>query len=78
MRILPCSHRVMRIVRRDSVQQLNGLVRHVVDEELTPGIHSVRWDGRDRSGQRVAAGVYFAKLRTSRGRTDSIKMIALR
>jgi hypothetical protein len=54
------------------------LVREVVDEELDSGLHTARWDGRDRAGRPVAAGVYFAKLVTSRGRTDAVKMIVVR
>jgi flagellar hook assembly protein FlgD len=26
------------------------------------GSHTVKWDGRDESGQQVASGVYFYKL----------------
>jgi len=64
---------------RLSIYDAGGrLVRHLVDEDRPEGIHRVRWDGRDRSGRPVAAGVYFAKMRTSRGRIDSIKMIVLR
>jgi hypothetical protein len=64
---------------RLSVYDAGGrLVRRLVDDDLAPGIHRARWDGRDRHGERVAAGVYFAKLVTSRDRTDSVKMIVLR
>ena len=31
------------------------------------GTHRVAWDGRDGSGRRVAAGVYFARLETEEG-----------
>jgi hypothetical protein len=62
-----------------SVYDASGrLVRQVVDEDLPAGLHTARWDGRDRAGRPVAAGVYFAKLVTSRGRTDAVKMIVLR
>ena len=54
------------------------LVRQIVDEELPSGLHTARWDGRDRSGRPVATGVYFAKLVTARGRTDAVKMIVVR
>ena len=65
-------------VRLSIYDAAGRLVRHVVDDDVTPGIHTARWDGRDRSGRRVAAGVYFAKLRTTRGRTDAVKMILVR
>lgn len=38
------------------------LVREIVNESLDAGIHAARWDGIDASGQRVASGVYFARL----------------
>jgi hypothetical protein len=62
-----------------SVYDVAGrLVREVVDGDLDAGLHTTRWDGRDRSGRPVAAGVYFAKLETSRGRPDAVKMIVVR
>jgi hypothetical protein len=30
----------------------------------TPGRHEIRWDGRNSSGERLAAGVYFARARS--------------
>ncbi|NNE42856.1 MAG: T9SS type A sorting domain-containing protein [Gemmatimonadetes bacterium] len=39
--------------------------RHVatlVDEPLDAGAHTARWDGRNRAGRRVAAGVYFVRM----------------
>jgi hypothetical protein len=38
------------------------LVETLVDGELEPGSHEVRWDGRDRGGQRVASGVYLVRM----------------
>lgn len=37
-------------------------VRTLVDGTLTAGAHSTRWDGADDRGQRVAPGLYLAKL----------------
>ncbi len=37
------------------------------DLRLPLGQHTLRWDGRDASGSRVSAGVYFIKLRTEGG-----------
>jgi hypothetical protein len=34
---------------------------------LAPGPHSVEWNGRDASGERVGSGVYFVLLTTDRG-----------
>jgi len=38
------------------------LVRTLVDDEMTAGRHSVRWDGRTQSGKTVAAGVYWYRI----------------
>uniref|UniRef100_A0A832MN13 Cytochrome c domain-containing protein n=1 Tax=Eiseniibacteriota bacterium TaxID=2212470 RepID=A0A832MN13_UNCEI len=34
---------------------------------LAPGEHALRWDGRDRDGRVVSAGVYFVRVRTGLG-----------
>jgi hypothetical protein len=41
------------------------LVRRLVDGAAAAGSHVHRWDGRDDGGQRVAAGVYLARLQSS-------------
>jgi hypothetical protein len=38
-------------------------VRALPAEELEPGAHSVRWDGRDDAGRTCGGGIYFAALR---------------
>ncbi|NNE43526.1 MAG: T9SS type A sorting domain-containing protein, partial [Gemmatimonadetes bacterium] len=42
-------------------------VRTVWSGPLGPGRHDLQWDGRDAGGRRVAAGVYFYRLRTDDG-----------
>jgi hypothetical protein len=37
-------------------------VRVLVDASLPPGPHVAMWDGRDKRGQRAAAGTYFYQL----------------
>ena len=37
-------------------------VRTLVEESQAPGAYLVHWDGRDRRGSAVAAGLYFARL----------------
>jgi len=45
------------------IHDVNGrVVRSLVDTELGPGPWTIAWDGRDASGRRLAAGVYFARL----------------
>ncbi len=38
---------------------LGRAIRELVNETYAPGTHSITWDGRDNSGERVASGVYF-------------------
>lgn len=55
---------------------LGQAVRVLVDESLEAGEHSVVWDGRNRSGQRVSSGVYFYRMRTE-GYTATRKMLVV-
>jgi hypothetical protein len=52
-------------------------VATLVDRVHGPGRFSVTWGGRDGSGERVPAGVYFAKLAT-RGELRSSKVVVIR
>jgi hypothetical protein len=38
------------------------LVRDLRAGRLPPGAHTIRWDGRDDAGQRVASGVYWVRV----------------
>jgi uncharacterized membrane protein len=42
-------------------------VATLVDGEQPAGPHSATWDGRSAGGERVAAGLYFARLTTPQG-----------
>jgi len=54
------------------------LVATLVDGERAPGVtYRAEWDGRNRSGNRVASGVYFYRLRTA-GHTITRKMVLLK
>ncbi|HMB70600.1 MAG TPA: SBBP repeat-containing protein [bacterium] len=55
-----------------------ALMRTVADAAMAAGRHVTTWDGRDDSGNRVAAGVYFARLTTADGLTQTRKMTILR
>jgi hypothetical protein len=52
------------------------LVRTCLDGALASGGHSYRWDGTDRSGRQVAAGVYFYRLSVGEKRATK-KMVML-
>jgi hypothetical protein len=41
-----------------------GVIRHLVDRNLMPGEHLVRWNGKDEHGRVVVPGVYFVRLST--------------
>jgi hypothetical protein len=39
-------------------------IRSLINENKTPGIYRISWDGRDRYGQLVKSGVYFYHLKS--------------
>jgi hypothetical protein len=52
-------------------------VRTLVDETEDAGYRSVRWDGRDDSGDQVSSGVYFYRIQAG-DYASSRKMVVLR
>jgi hypothetical protein len=63
---------------RLAVYDVSGrLVTTLVDGPLGRGRHVLTWDGRDRDGREVAAGVYFCSLEVP-GAVVTQKAIALR
>ncbi len=53
-------------------------VRVLARGPLAPGLHELRWDGRDDAGRAVASGVYFAHLLVSGFEAQSQKMVLVR
>lgn len=51
-------------------------VKTLISEQLVPGNHSARWDGKGAEGKRMPAGSYLLLLRTDAGLT-SRKLILL-
>ncbi len=49
-------------VRIDVYDILGRLLTTLLDEELSPGSHSVVWSGTDRAGAGVSSGTYFFRL----------------
>ncbi len=64
-------------VSLDIFNLLGQQVNRLVDDRLAAGEHRVIWDGTDRSGTGVAAGVYFYRLATDE-RAESRKMMLLK
>ena len=47
-----------------SVYSVTGQLLRVLEERTMPaGRHSVTWDGRDKTGRRVSAGIYFVQMK---------------
>ena len=53
------------------------LVRTLVDGSRDPGVHHVRWDGRNDAGGTVVSGIYFVKF-SANGVTRSDRILKLR
>jgi len=48
---------------RLAVYDVRGrLVTTMINENMEPGIHTVKWNGRDHHGRQVASGLYFCRL----------------
>jgi choice-of-anchor B domain-containing protein len=63
---------------RLAIYDLSGrLVRLLANGGASPGPHTLRWDGRNETGNRVAAGAYVLRLETP-GTAQTRKITALR
>ena len=50
-----------------SIYSVDGrLVRNIPESTFGEGRHTISWDGRDRDGRRLPAGVYFYRLQIGR------------
>jgi len=54
-------------VRLSIVDATGRQVRVLQNAMMAPGTHTMTWDGAGDGGERVAPGLYFVTLRTSRG-----------
>jgi len=52
-------------------------VATLASDEMGVGIHTVRWNGRDESGNRVASGVYFCRMQT-RQFNQTMRMVLMK
>ena len=46
------------------VDATGAVVRRLAGGRFAPGLHTVRWDGRDASGRRLPSSAYFCRLKT--------------
>lgn len=53
--------------RLDLLDPSGRVVRALLDRVMPAGVHRIPWDGRDRFGRPVPAGVYLARLRGDPG-----------
>jgi flagellar hook assembly protein FlgD len=58
------------MVRLDVYDLAGRRVATIVRERLSAGWHELSWNGRSRSGDRVAAGIYVCRLVTARRTLD--------
>ena len=63
---------------RIAVYSLDGRkMRELSNGRSAAGVHTLRWDGRDRQGRRVASGIYFVVAEID-GLRESQKLVLLR
>jgi hypothetical protein len=64
---------------RLTVHDVRGrLVAVLADRELPRGEHSVPWHGTDAGGRAVSSGVYFYRLVTEEGSSQSKRMVVVK
>lgn len=56
---------------------LGRRIKTLFDGERSPGIYTVKWDGRNRRGKQVSSGIYFIQIRHA-GDQITKKMVLLR
>ena len=59
-----------------TVYDISGkLVTVLTDQKMKPGQYSIVWDGADERGRKVAAGVYFTKVKL--GQSSTVRKLVL-
>ena len=52
--------------------KVGRLVRTIVDETMTQGSYTARWNGKDTEGRKVATGSYFCVVKTNGSSTTKV------
>jgi len=61
-----------------SVYDLKGhLVNTLIDKDIQPGFYQIRWNGRNRFGKRVSAGMYICRFE-SPAFSNTVKLLLLK
>ena len=63
-------------VSGEVIDPLGRRVRRFGGEELSAGVHELRWDGRDQSGALVPAGTYFLRIEAG-NQSQALKVVRL-
>ncbi|MDO9577278.1 MAG: C25 family cysteine peptidase [Candidatus Cloacimonadales bacterium] len=53
-------------------------VATILNENLQPGYHTARWEGKDTNNRNVASGIYFYKMHVGSRYSNTRKMILLK
>ena len=57
-----------------SIYNITGQkIRELISDDLTAGIHSVVWNGRDEDNRPVSSGVYISRLKME-GKVETLRM----
>jgi len=60
-----------------SVYNIKGQkVKHLIRNQLSAGLHSIVWNGKDAFGKKIGSGVYLYKLNVN-GKTEAVKKCLL-
>jgi hypothetical protein len=54
------------------------LVKTLIDENLSPGYHSIHWDGTNERGKKVSSGTYFYTITAGGTFKETKKMLILK
>jgi hypothetical protein len=62
-----------------NIYNLKGqLVKNLLKDNLSKGIHKVLWQGRDNNAQQVVSGVYFFKISSGNNQSVTKKIILMK
>jgi len=53
-------------IRLEIYDLRGGLVRTLLEAQISPGIHSAIWDGKDDDGERMSSGIYLYSLQAGK------------